>query len=117
LDDLAHIQDPLVAKLTYFTGICAVGLSKAGLQAAVLMEIGRMEMTVKHTAWGTGPSAALLGAALVTLSFARSAADDSQPAGRYLPEYNSARELLMSKNFRECAHVGSPLTPNAVNGW
>ena len=34
---------------------------------------------------------------------------------RELPEYNSAGELVLPKNYREWVYVGSPLTPNALN--
>jgi hypothetical protein len=53
----------------------------------------------------------LVAAAHVT----RSTADDTPTADRYLPEYNSAGELLLPKNFHEWIFVGSPLTPNALN--
>ncbi|WP_147157490.1 cytochrome P460 family protein, partial [Reyranella soli] len=35
---------------------------------------------------------------------------------RYLPEYDAAGDLLLPKNFNEWVYVGSPLTPNALNG-
>jgi Cytochrome P460 len=35
---------------------------------------------------------------------------------RYLPEYTPAGELILPKNFEKWVFVGSPLTPNALNG-
>lgn len=35
---------------------------------------------------------------------------------RYLPEYTPSGELILPKNYREWVYVGSPLTPNALNG-
>ena len=34
----------------------------------------------------------------------------------YPPEYTSSGELILPKNFHEWVYVGSPLTPNALNG-
>jgi hypothetical protein len=38
------------------------------------------------------------------------------PTQRYLPEHNDKGELLLPKNFEKWVFVGSPLTPNALNG-
>src|SRR5438552_17712759 len=35
---------------------------------------------------------------------------------RYLPEYTKEGDLMLPKNFNEWVYVGSPLTPNALNG-
>ncbi len=35
---------------------------------------------------------------------------------RYLPEYTNEGDLILPKNFNEWVFVGSPLTPNALNG-
>src|SRR3546814_3298343 len=35
---------------------------------------------------------------------------------RYLPEYTESGDLILPKNFHEWVYVGSPLTPNALNG-
>src|ERR1700760_4142196 len=35
---------------------------------------------------------------------------------RYLPEYTSTGELVLPKDFHSWVYVGSPLTPNALNG-
>lgn len=37
-------------------------------------------------------------------------------SARYLPEYTSSGDLLLPKNFERWVYVGSPLTPNALNG-
>ena len=45
------------------------------------------------------------------------AADGDLPARkRYLPEYTKSGELKLPKNFHEWVYVGSPLTPNGLNG-
>jgi hypothetical protein len=51
--------------------------------------------------------------ALLLESFKHS---NAQTRGRYLPEYTPAGELILPKNFHEWVYVGSPLTPNALNG-
>jgi hypothetical protein len=38
------------------------------------------------------------------------------PRTRYLPEYTASGDLIIPKNWREWVFVGSPLTPNALNG-
>jgi Cytochrome P460 len=43
-------------------------------------------------------------------------AQDATSTQRYLPEYNDKGELLLPKNFERWVFVGSPLTPNALNG-
>jgi len=58
----------------------------------------------------------IVGAAIVAAHFSQSTADDTNSSPRYLPEYNAAGELLLPKNFHEWVFVGSPLTPNALNG-
>ena len=35
---------------------------------------------------------------------------------RYLPEYTASGDLILPKDFHEWVYVGSPLTPNALNG-
>jgi hypothetical protein len=41
---------------------------------------------------------------------------NAQSKPRYLPEYTASGELILPKNFHEWVYVGSPLTPNALNG-
>src|SRR5215813_9226909 len=40
----------------------------------------------------------------------------TQTRPRYLPEYTDSGDLILPKNWREWVYVGSPLTPNALNG-
>ena len=42
--------------------------------------------------------------------------NDQRSTDRYLPEYNADGDLLLPKNWRQWVFVGSPLTPNALNG-
>lgn len=57
-------------------------------------------------------------AVAITAVFAQPASDDgSAPtAKRYLPEYTASGDLVLPKNWRHWVFVGSPLTPNALNG-
>jgi hypothetical protein len=54
----------------------------------------------------------------MTAVFAKSESNDgSTPTRkRYLPEYTASGDLILPKNFNEWVFVGSPLTPNALNG-
>src|ERR1700752_445047 len=40
----------------------------------------------------------------------------TQVGPRYLPEYTASGDLILPKGFHEWVYVGSPLTPNALNG-
>jgi hypothetical protein len=63
---------------------------------------------------------AIIAAMIGGSSFAQSAA--TAPVGTppvsqcYPPQYTSSGELILPKNYREWMFVGSPLTPNALNG-
>jgi hypothetical protein len=54
--------------------------------------------------------------------FAQSVSDQASPTGggggvaRYLPEYTASGDLKLPKDWRHWVFVGSPLTPNALNG-
>jgi hypothetical protein len=47
---------------------------------------------------------------------AKSNSDATQNNKRYLPEYTADGDLILPKNFEKWVYVGSPLTPNALNG-
>jgi len=56
---------------------------------------------------------------ILTTLFAQwlsSASAQSQTRPRYLPEYTASGDLVLPKNFHEWVYLGSPLTPNALNG-
>jgi hypothetical protein len=57
----------------------------------------------------------LAGIAMVSTGLAQSSSEGKAVA-RYLPEYTASGELVLPKNFHEWVYVGSPLTPNALNG-
>jgi hypothetical protein len=68
---------------------------------------------------------ALLGLGLAACSKTESAKADlakaaapaiAAGAGRYLPEYAANGDLLLPKNFEKWVFIGSPFTPNALNG-
>ena len=75
---------------------------------------------------GTGRARALVATAaiasglILTAVFsqlhAKSGASEGQASQRYLPEYTASGELILPKNFEHWVYVGSPLTPNALNG-
>src|SRR5882724_7547085 len=60
-------------------------------------------------------TAALAGIVIVSTGLAQSSSEGKVVA-RYLPEYTASGELVLPKNFHEWVYVGSPLTPNALNG-
>ena len=80
-------------------------------------------MTVTH---GTGRARALTATAViasglvVTAVFsqlhAKSNVAAAESSKRYLPDYTAEGELILPKNFEKWVYVGSPLTPNALNG-
>src|SRR5262245_6799124 len=56
---------------------------------------------------------------IVTAFFVQSLSSSNaqtQTRSRYLPEYTASGDLVLPKNFHEWVFVGSPLTPNALNG-
>src|SRR5215467_862099 len=56
---------------------------------------------------------------ILTILFAQwlsSTSAQSQTKPRYLPEYTASGDLVLPKNFHEWVYLGSPLTPNALNG-
>jgi hypothetical protein len=60
-------------------------------------------------------STAIVTAALFLEALTTSSAQ-TQTRARYLPEYTASGELILPKDFHEWVYVGSPLTPNALNG-
>src|SRR5262252_2096776 len=62
-------------------------------------------------------TASVTGLASANAVLAQSPSDSGAPSRpRYLPEYTDSGELILPKNFHEWIYVGSPLTPNALNG-
>ncbi|WP_294100975.1 cytochrome P460 family protein [Sphingomonas sp.] len=43
-------------------------------------------------------------------------AELTSSVARYLPEFTDSGDLILPKNFERWIYVGSPLTPNALNG-
>jgi len=61
--------------------------------------------------------ATVVSSALVaTAAFAQSTDGNLPARERYLPEYTKSGDLILPKNFSEWVFVGSPLTPNGLNG-
>jgi hypothetical protein len=66
-------------------------------------------------------AASIAGSAIMSSLFVQSLSTSSaqqQQQPRYLPEFAASGELMLPKNeiWREWVYVGSPLTPNALNG-
>jgi hypothetical protein len=62
-------------------------------------------------------TASIASGVIVTAGFAQSlSGSSSQTKPRYLPEYTASGDLILPKGFEEWVYVGSPLTPNALNG-
>ena len=61
---------------------------------------------------------AVTSAIAITAAFAQTGSNDDSALTRkrYLPEYTESGDLILPKNFNEWVYVGSPLTPNALNG-
>jgi hypothetical protein len=64
------------------------------------------------TMGGAIASGVIAAALFATSPSSRSA----ETTARYLPEYTASGDLILPKNFHEWVYVGSPLTPNALNG-
>jgi hypothetical protein len=47
---------------------------------------------------------------------AKSEAAAGETSERYMPEYTADGDLILPKNFEKWVYLGSPLTPNALNG-
>lgn len=47
---------------------------------------------------------------------AQKAVASPSATAHYLPEFTSDGKLILPKNFERWVYVGSPLTPNALNG-
>jgi hypothetical protein len=60
--------------------------------------------------------AIIISAATSSLLLGALTSGRAQTSGRYLPEYTASGDLILPKNFHEWVYVGSPLTPNALNG-
>ena len=62
-------------------------------------------------------TASIASGVIVIAAFAQSPSDSgAQTRPRYLPEYTASGDLVLPKGFHEWVYVGSPLTPNALNG-
>ena len=86
-----------------------VGFSLAGI-LAVIAVVANAQMS--------GGAAALIASGIIVATvIAESLSSSSaQNSARYLPEYTAAGDLILPKNFHQWVYVGSPLTPNALNG-
>ena len=76
---------------------------------------GRTTMRAKLLAITALVASGVIAAAFLAQSLSSSSAQ-TQARPRYLPEYTASGDLVLPKNFHEWVYVGSPLTPNALNG-
>ena len=65
-------------------------------------------------------TAAIASGLILTAVFSELHAKSQVAAGetseRYMPEYTADGDLILPKNFEKWVYLGSPLTPNALNG-
>src|SRR6516164_8106050 len=76
---------------------------------------GRTAMRPKLLAMTALVASGVIAAAFFVQSLSSISAQ-TQTGPRYLPEYTASGDLILPKNFHEWVYVGSPLTPNALNG-
>jgi hypothetical protein len=73
---------------------------------------GRGRVLMGTTAIAIG----LIMAAIFSQLHANSDVAAAESSDRYLPEYTANGDLILPKGFEKWVYVGSPLTPNALNG-
>src|SRR3954467_2413150 len=64
----------------------------------------------------TGFAICAFGIAVYAQTPASQSGGNERGETRYLPEYTASGDLILPKGYREWIYVGSPLTPNALNG-
>jgi hypothetical protein len=84
-----------------------------GKHAARQVQARRTTMRAKFLAMTAVVASGVIATAFLVQSLSSSSA---QTPARQLPEYTASGELVLPKNFHEWVYVGSPLTPNALNG-
>jgi hypothetical protein len=73
-------------------------------------------MRVKSPTAAALISGGVIAATVLIQSHLSSKAQTANNMQCYPPEYTASGELILPKNFHEWVYVGSPLTPNALNG-
>jgi hypothetical protein len=76
----------------------------------------RTVMRVSFSAVTLSIAGAVIVAAAAFTQWLSTSNAQTQTRSRYLPEYTASGDLVLPKNFHEWVFVGSPLTPNALNG-
>jgi Cytochrome P460 len=76
---------------------------------------GRTAMSVRFLTATAAIASGIIVATVLVQSFSISSAQ-TETSSRYLPEYTADGDLILPKGFHEWVYVGSPLTPNALNG-
>ena len=74
---------------------------------------GRATMRTKFLAMTAVVTSGVIAAAFLVQSLSSSSA---QTPARQLPQYTASGDLILPKDFHEWVYLGSPLTPNALNG-
>jgi hypothetical protein len=103
-------------------------LGKAGPQrhSRVPHDLSAAGLITPSKAWEKSMRVSVLGAAALVASGVAiaiaivqslsSTSAQTQNRVRYLPEFTASGDLILPKDFHEWVYVGSPLTPNALNG-
>ena len=73
-------------------------------------------MRIGSVAIAASLASGLIVAAVFAQSQQSSPPGERQAESRQLPQYTESGELILPKNWRQWVFVGSPLTPNALNG-
>src|SRR5262245_54889720 len=73
-------------------------------------------MRVSKPALAVSIAGAVIMTSALFAQWTSSTSAQTQTRPRYLPEYAASGDLILPKNFHEWVYLGSPLTPNALNG-
>ena len=58
----------------------------------------------------------LIVSTMIVVTVLAPSSGEAQIKSFHPPEYTASGDLILPKNFHEWVYVGSPLTPNALNG-
>ena len=73
---------------------------------------GRARVFIATAAIASG----LIMTAVFSQLHAKNQAAEGEASERYVPEYTADGDLILPKGFEKWVYLGSPLTPNALNG-
>jgi hypothetical protein len=87
-------------------------LNVLGVNMSATNGTGRKKALIATAAIASG----LILTAVLSQLHAKSQGAEGQADAHYLPEYTADGDLVLPKNFEKWVYLGSPLTPNALNG-